>query len=478
MKNNFWKGVSLSSRGLRPKLIIAFCLMSVIPILVCLNYIFPSAMPQLTMKTANIALIIIVPLVFAIFGFLTVKEMIDPVIEISSHAKMIAGGNLEHKIKMERQDEIGELGFSLNQMTRRIKENMEELKAYSEKTKEINLEINKRVLVLSSLLQISNLISQNADLNEILEVSVGKSMLVGDSALGFLILYEAAQDEYVMKSVHGPKSVDIANRGLNRFKVKAGKGLLGKLVLNNRIHSLDSGRTPSVEEEEFRQLFSVLNVLVAPVFVRDKIIGLLGLGNDKEGFTYSRSEEELIEIFARQIAIGIENDTLLKKVDRLEIRDILTGLFNEGYIREHLDEEIKRAIKFQRPCAFILLGLDNFKDYRDTFGSIAAESVLKRTAVILSNSIGDIDKAARFSDRQFALILPEKNKRQCLEIAEDIRKKVEFVFSEEKDVRHRLTITGAVTENPIDGVSAQELITKAQDILEKSMPQGQNRICT
>jgi diguanylate cyclase (GGDEF)-like protein len=421
---------------------------------------------------------IVMAFFIAILGFLTVKEMIDPVIKISSDARIIAQGNFEHRIQLEREDEIGILGSSLNQLTRRIKENMEEMKTYSEKTKEINLEINKRVLVLSSLLQISNFISQNAELNEILEVSVGKSMQVGEASLGFLLLYDEAKDEYTMKSVHGPKSVEIANRGLNRFKVKAGKEFLGKLVLSNRIFILDnSNKATSEEVEGFRQLFAIVNFLVAPVFLRDRIIGLLGLANDKADFSYPHSDLELIEIFARQIAIAVENDTLLRKVGKLEIRDTLTGLFNEGYIRERLEEEIKRAIKFQRPCAFILLGVDNFGDYRDNFGIIAAESVLKKIAVVLSDSITDIDKAARFADRQFALILPEKNKRQCLEIAEDIRKKIEFLFAEDKDIRHRLTITGSVTENPIDGISAKELITKAQGILEKSMSQGQNRIC-
>lgn len=427
---------------------------------------------------ANAAIIIFIALVIAVLGFFIVKEMIDPVIEISSDARIIANGNFEHRVKLARDDEIGDLGYSLNQLTHRIKDNMEELRNYSEKTKEINLEINKRVLVLSSLLQISNLISQNADLNEILEVSVGKSMQVGDSNLGFLLLHDETQDEFVMKSVHGPKSVEIANRGIGRFKVKTGEGFLGRLLQSSKIFALDKASGHSKDAEEFRQSFSIINVLVAPIFVRDNIIGLLGMGNDKIDFSYSKSDEELIEIFARQIAIAIENDFLTRKVGKLEIRDTLTGLFNETYIRERLDDEIKRAIKFQRPCAFILLGLDNFKEFREAFGGISAEAILKKVAVILSGSIGDIDKAARFSDREFALVLPEKNKRQCLEIAEEIRKKIEFVSSEEKDERSRLTITGAVTENPIDGISAKELITKAQDILEKAMSQGKNRICS
>ena len=81
---------------------------------------------------------------------------------------------------IENMDELGDLGQALNEMTKRIRGNMDELKGYSEKTTEINFEIQKRVLVLSSLLQVSSLISQGAKLEEIFKITVDPTGAAAD----------------------------------------------------------------------------------------------------------------------------------------------------------------------------------------------------------------------------------------------------------------------------------------------------------
>ena len=184
---NFINKISLSSRGLRPKLKIAFALMSVIPLLICFNYIFPSFFSGFFLIKTTISLIFIVAfsVLFAALGFIIAKEMVDQFLRISTDARIIASGNLNHKITIEREDEIGDLGNSLSELTHRIQSNMEELQSYSEKTREINQEVNKRVIALSNLLHISNLISQGGAISEILEIVLEKIIQIGDSNLGF-----------------------------------------------------------------------------------------------------------------------------------------------------------------------------------------------------------------------------------------------------------------------------------------------------
>ena len=477
---NIFSKFSINSRGLRTKLIIAFCLMSVIPILVCFNYIFPSMFEGFFLIQANVSrsFLVVFSLVFAVLGFIIAKEMIDNVIRVSSDAKIIANGDFEHEISVEREDEIGDLGKSLSDLTTRIKDNMTELESYSEKIKEINLEINKRVLALSNLLHISNLISRGGELNEVLEVVVEKIINVGDSSLGFLILYDEVTKEYVSKSMHGPKSLRLKSAGLDCLKVESGKGALGKLILARETLVLDSRMAVSKELEELQKSLMIVNALLVPVVVHDKSYGLLGIGNEQVNFVYSTSDLELLSIFTKQTSIAVENDLLLKKVDKLEIRDALTGLYNKIYIGTRLDEEIKRAINFQRPCAFILLDIDKFKEYGDEFGKIAEEAVLKKISALLRESVSDIDKVARYGDSEFALVLPEKNKRQCLDFAEEIRKKIEQAFSKEADSKKKLTISGAVTENPIDGVTSDELINKALQVLKEKRTKAGNKIWT
>ena len=466
---NLLKAWSLGSRGLRYKLIIAFSLMSIIPLLVFLNYLIPDLFPNFIVysflkERADFMLLLTV--IIVIMGFIIVKGMIDPVIKISSDAQKVASGDYDHKIsRISEEDEIGGLSQSLNKLTLRIRENMDELRNYSEKTKEVNLEINKRVIVLSGLLQISELISKGVSLNEIFEIIIEKTIQLGNSTLGFLCIKDRTTGEFVIKSAHGPDSVELKHRGLDTIKIESKKGCLGRVIKNREVFLLDKSTVISKDIEDFRNEFSIVNCIASSILSRGETIAILLIGNNKDSFLYNPSDLELIDIFSKQIGIAIENDFLIHKVKKLEIKDALTGLYNRTFVRNRLDEEIKRAVSFQRPCAFILFDVDDFKEYHSRFGNIAAEVILKRISVILQDSITDIDKAARFADSTFALILPEKNKRQCLEVAEAIRKRIEFIFSEEQDIRKRATLTGAVTENPIDGVTAQDLINKAQEIL-------------
>ena len=181
-------------KGLRHELAIAFGLV-IVAILAFLAYLFPGVSSIFGLKTnLNYVVILGIAIVFLAFTWMG-QMMINPVIKMSDEAKKIADGDLTREIKLIREDEIGELGDALNRMTSRIKENMEELKVFSEKTEAINTEINKRILSLSSLLQISNLISGNAKLDEIIEASMEKCLLAGKMALACLILKDRQTNE-------------------------------------------------------------------------------------------------------------------------------------------------------------------------------------------------------------------------------------------------------------------------------------------
>jgi diguanylate cyclase (GGDEF)-like protein len=120
--------------------------------------------------------------------------------------------------------------------------------------------------------------------------------------------------------------------------------------------------------------------------------------------------------------------------------------------------------------------MDNFLNFHKAFGAIQAETVLKRVASIIKESVSDIDRVARIEDNEFAVVLPEQNKRKAKELAEEIRKKIEFTFSEEHDALKKLTLSGGIGENPLDGITAEELINKAKETLQLAKTQGKNRI--
>ncbi|MCM8797701.1 MAG: sensor domain-containing diguanylate cyclase, partial [Candidatus Omnitrophica bacterium] len=250
-----------------------------------------------------------------------------------------------------------------------------------------------------------------------------------------------------------------------------------KVILNNVPLILDS--SADIHEKLRQSLytkFKLKNTLVLPIFLRGKVLAMLGIGNSQHDFVYQKEEIDFLDIFAKQVAISMETDLLMGRIDKLETRDALTDLYNKQFIYSRLQEEIKRAILYQRPCSFVVLDVDNIKKFHDKFGYLDTEAQLKKIALILRDSITEVDRAGRIDDDEFAIVLPEKNKRRAEEIANSIRKKVEQSYMGEVDESRRLTLSGGVSENPLDGVDADGLIAKAKEFLKIAKERGKNHV--
>lgn len=445
------KNMSIASRSLRPQLIIAYCLMSVIPILALLNYVFPSFLPK-----NYLHIVVIVVILMTALGFYLLKRIIDPIIEITSEVKIIANGELSRRISVVRDDEIGELGSALNDLTKRIENNMDELKIYSERTKSINTQINRQVIALSGLLQISNLITKGTDLKDLFEVTISRLAQAASSSLAFVMLKKNERFDIVAHYGVAQDTLDAINLSVNSY-----------LFVNMLEHQVRL----KVDDEEARnnskslmKIFEAKNILIYPVVVHGEAIGLLGMGNRLDNFSYSQDDADLMNIFAKQLAIALENDLLSKKVKDLEIRDPLTNLYNKRYIVGCCDEEILRAISHQQPCSFIFAKITNFNQLQHSLDKTVLKSVLLKAAAIFNTSVDKIDKVGRLEDDEFGLVLPERNKKSAQELASKIKEKIQSVFIED-DAKKRPEFLISVVENPIDGADAESLLSKAKSLI-------------
>lgn len=467
----FCKGLSLIPMSLRYKLMVIFSLMSIIPLLICVylatNYIFP-----FRRDIGVVSLVILITTIITLLGFRLARDLVNPIIKMALDARVIASGDIDHKLDVESEDEVGELGQSINMLTRRIKDNMEELHSYGEKTKILNTEIHKRVFALSSLLQVGNMVSEVTELDNILKMVIEKVADLEEKGCAFLMLRHEKTNELVMQAISGIDPGELA-----RLRIAVGSGPLGRVAGKGDTLIIDSKNPPPKDAENLCRDFKVKNLAVFPVTLSGQIIGLLGIGGDShEGFVFKEEDRDLIRVFIKQIAIAVENDILSKRAKALAVKDELTGLYNEAYLRRHLDEEIKRAITFQRPCSLIIFKVDKFRTFHDAYGEIEAEGILRRIARLLQENAAETDKVARFAGDEFAVLLPERNKKESTRMAEEICRKVGFVFSEEKESARKLTVSGGISENPIDGITAEELIEKAKQGIKAAEGKGGNQV--
>jgi diguanylate cyclase (GGDEF)-like protein len=463
--------MTILPKGIRYKLLLAFSLMSLIPLLVCTYLVSLYIFPQLE-NILDISIIVALSIVMALLGLILAKRLVDPVAEMALEARIIADGEYDRKIHVKGEDEIGNLGESINTMTERIKSNIDELKIYGQKTREINLEIHKKVLALTSLLQIGDIITTGSmELERILDLSLEKALSMFEDSFGVLYMPKEGDGDLLVKFTRG-----IEKDGLEKIIItRDGKGPLEKTLMSRSILTIDSSVKASKELEAFKNANNVENMVAVPLYSGSSDLGLLILGNRMDDFRYRMDDIDMIKVFAEQMTIAIENEYLVKKNRELAIKDDLTDLYNKNYILTRLEEEIRRSIFCQRPCSFIVFNIDNYKKLRSENGELFAEEMLKKVARLLKDNVTPIGKTARVGGDEFAVLLPEKNKNEAINIAEDIRRAMEAAqFSKEKKVT--LTVSAGVSENPIDGATKDELFKKAMEALKTAKSMGKNRV--
>ena len=113
------------------------------------------------------------------------------------------------------------------------------------------------------------------------------------------------------------------------------------------------------------------------------------------------------------------------ELERLATTDGLTGLKNHRAFRDHLSGEISRARRFGAPLALVLLDVDHFKQYNDTFGHPAGDDVLRRVAHLLQAHVRETDIVARYGGEEFVLLLPQTDRAGALALTERIRRAIE-----------------------------------------------------
>ena len=188
-----------------------------------------------------------------------------------------------------------------------------------------------------------------------------------------------------------------------------------------------------------------------------------------------KGSDELEELSRSLKTISKNARELIEKVDRLSLKDKLTGLYNASYIRERLSEEIQRAIHYQRPCSFVYLSIENFEIFSVKNGASNTDEMLKSIAKILNIHMSEFDRAARVNKYEFALIFPDKNKKKTIEIVERIRNDFATLFSK-TDKEDSLSCSIGISENPIDGVTSDELFVKAQGRIKFAKKNGVNTL--
>jgi diguanylate cyclase (GGDEF)-like protein len=146
--------------------------------------------------------------------------------------------------------------------------------------------------------------------------------------------------------------------------------------------------------------------LVIPLLAKDEPSGFVEMSGPL-GERFGRDKLEVVQILANQAAVAIDNARLYQDRERQAVTDGLTGLYNHRHFYERLTGEVARARRYEVPVALVMLDVDDFKGFNDTYGHQAGDEVLREIGRLLLSSIRQhIDVPARYGGEEFTVILP------------------------------------------------------------------------
>jgi diguanylate cyclase (GGDEF)-like protein len=183
--------------------------------------------------------------------------------------------------------------------------------------------------------------------------------------------------------------------------------------------------------------------------------------------------QQLVEL----ASIGIAGLNLRSKLEHQSIRDSLTDLFNRHFMEIALDRELRRATRHQHPLALLMLDIDHFKQFNDTYGHEAGDVVLREVAETMREAVRSEDIVCRYGGEEFVIILPEVSTEDALARAESIRQLVSDIRLQYRGEALRdVTISIGVAMCPYNADSLEQLLRIADRSLYEAKHQGRNRV--
>jgi diguanylate cyclase (GGDEF)-like protein len=326
---------------------------------------------------------------------------------------------------------------------------------------------------LAGLIELSNSIVSILDKQKLLNTLLEKSLQLLNAEQGSLMLLDRETSELV---VEAKKSIDDTVQEKMRFKKNEG---ISGLVLESGGALLveDIEQDPRIRQAN-RPRYRTKSFISVPIKVEDRLTGVLNVSDKIEGDVFNEDDLRLVESFINNVAIAIERSILYKQTEdlqKLSITDPLTGIYNRRYLNRRLSEEITKYNRYRHPFSFMMLDLDRFKEYNDTYGHISGDNLLKALASIMEKSLRTIDIAARFGGDEFVAIFPQTPKVDAIQITNRLKEKIDKALSE-YSAEVPLTISIGLATYPDDASSIMELIEKTDQALYLAKKGGGNRV--
>ncbi len=385
-----------------------------------------------------------------------------------------------------------------------------------EKEKELQLEIERMEWEFSMLYEISNAMRTTLKLDQVLYIIL--TALTSHEGLGFnrAMLFLVNEKESVLEGVMGigPHSAEEAGKiwsyissskmtledfiaAYDTFKrdpdsklntivkglkipLREDMGILALTILEGMPFEITTDEAKKMVDPMIIRTLNTNYFVTVPLKAKDKILGAILVDNIFNKKPITKSDVRMLTMFANHAGLAIENSRLFEETVYLSSIDWLTNLWNYGRFQEALTLETRRAEIDETSLTLVMIDVDNFKNYNDTFGHLKGDAALREISRVLKNKSRKFDTAARYGGEEFAIIMPKTSKENARLFAERLRAEIENIYPADETPGGKdrcITISSGIATYPDDAETKDELVSRADLALYEAKRNGKNRAC-
>lgn len=312
--------------------------------------------------------------------------------------------------------------------------------------------------------------------------------------IGYLALFDYNRNEFAYEIGMG---MDATMLRRSRYPIE--DAVIKKIVDRRELLTVPFSKQAeqveffSIKQERLDQFRAVVFVFAVPVLVENNILGIVTFYANESSAEFINANPTLFQVTVNQAAVALGSAIQCEYA----VLDRLTLVYNHEYFQRRLMEELSRCRRYKLKMSLLMLDIDHFKRFNDTYGHQVGDQVLKTVSSVLKRNVRVIDLCARYGGEEFAIIFPEtpltgdasalseadrmdpQKAGGAVMKADQLRRLIESQPFDVKGEKVVITVSVGVAgwQWPDDSdVEKETIIKRADDFLYQAKKAGRNRV--
>jgi len=375
------------------------------------------------------------------------RQLTLPVVAVTDAAARVAGGDLQVRLPADRQDELGRLAASFNNMAAQLDQRLKEVE-------------HSRDLLSDNIQRLGDALQRTHDLDGLLATVCAIAAATTGSVRATAWLVEGNS---MVSRVAWP--VDSLRSRVSR--VPRSGTLPGDVVSDGTPRRLPAGDQAALLGGPS---------LCTPLQRGDSMLGAVVVEREVSGAAYTQEDAATLMSITGPAGIAMDNALLHRQAQRMSVIDPLTGVGNLRMLTGTLAGEVERARHFGRSVSLLILDLDHFRVLNDSYGHAAGDAILAAVAARVSASVRSVDRVARYGGEEFAVVCPELDVASARALAEHLWTAVREEPFDIGGTPVTVRISVGVASWPEQARTSTELLRAADAAMAQAKRSGRDRV--